>query len=185
MTNFNITLPKSGSNTGRPAAEESGDYFKGYIDKTSGNDPVQELIDTADELLAYLKAVPESRETNRYAEGKWSIREMLGHIIDTDRVFAYRAMTFARGDDVSLPGFEQDDWVLPSGAHQRPLTDLNQEFIEQRSSLIRMFASLPDEAWTRTGTASGSRFSVRAIAFLLAGHVRHHLNILQERYGEE
>lgn len=185
MNKFSITLPRPETSTGRPAPCEFGDYFKVYIDKTSGNDPVQELIDTADELLSFLEAVPEHRETYRYAEGKWSIREMLGHIIDTDRVFAYRAMTFARGDNVGLPGFEQDDWVTPSGAHERSLSDLNQEFIEQRSSLIRMFASLPENAWTRTGTASSSRFSVRAIAFLLAGHVRHHLHILQERYGEK
>ena len=136
----------------------------------------------AEDLATTLATIPEERGDHRYADGKWSIRELLGHIIDTERIFSYRTLRIARGDATPLPGFDQDPYVLASGAPQRTIASLAAELAAVRASTIALLESLPDEAWTRIGSASGHPVSARALAYITAGHAQHHLQILRSRY---
>jgi hypothetical protein len=135
-----------------------------------------------DDLDVLLDRVAAERETYRYAEGKWSIREIVGHLIDGERVFGYRAFCIARGEKQNLPGFDQNDYMLTAPYHNIELDDLLSELRLIRLGNIAMFRTLDSEAWNRTGTANENQVTVRAIAFIMAGHVRHHMNVLRERY---
>ena len=126
--------------------------------------------------------IDETRGNFRYAPDKWSIKQLVGHMEDSERVFAYRATSIARGDKTPFPGFEQDDYVKNGGFGERRLTDLAEEFAAIRSASIALFRTLNPEAWTRHGTASNKTISVRALAFIIAGHELHHQRILEERY---
>jgi uncharacterized damage-inducible protein DinB len=119
---------------------------------------------------------------HRYAEGKWTIKEILGHIVDDERIYVYRALRFARNDSTELPGFEQDHYAQYSEANKREITDLLDEFALVRRSTIAFFKSLDNTALMRTGVANGNRVSVRALAYHIAGHELHHMNIIRERY---
>jgi len=130
-----------------------------------------------------LGRVTPERETYRYAEGKWSIREIVGHLIDGERVFGYRAFCIARGDQNNLPSFDQNEYMLTAPYHSIDLEDLLSEFRLVRLSNLAMLRTLDDESWLRVGTANASPVSVRAITFIMAGHVRHHMGVLRERYG--
>ena len=136
-------------------------------------------LDALDVLLGRVK--PE-HETYRYAEGKWSIREIIGHLIDGERVFGYRAFCIARGEQQNLPGFEQNDYMVTAPYDRIDLEDLLSEFRLVRLSNIAMLRTLDEEAWMRIGTANDNQVSVRALAFIMAGHVRHHMEVLRERY---
>jgi uncharacterized damage-inducible protein DinB len=131
---------------------------------------------------ALIAPLPEERLTYRYAEGKWTIKEILLHIVDDERIYAYRALRFARRDRTELPGFEQDDYALHSAANDRTVADLLEEFATVRAATISLYQGLGDDALTRAGVASGNFMSVRAIAYHIAGHELHHLKIIQERY---
>jgi hypothetical protein len=171
------------TSSARPDATEYAPFYAGYVALVPEADVVRALRDSGKEITAALAAIPESRGGFRYAEGKWSIRELVGHVIDAERIFTYRALRLARGDSTPLPPFEENDYVRMAGSDTRSIADLVEELRAVRDSTVRMFASFPDEVWTRTGTVSGRPVSVRALAYITAGHPRHHLAILRDRYG--
>jgi hypothetical protein len=163
-----------------PDSTEYAPYFGKYIRLVVG-DVVAALEDQPRETLALLSLTDEQGDY-RYAPDKWSIKEMLGHIIDTERVFSYRALCFARNDHTPLASFEQDDYVRYGDSADRRLSDLIEEFICVRRATVWLFRSLSAEAWLRRGIASGNPASVRAIAYIIAGHELHHRAILKEKY---
>jgi hypothetical protein len=167
----------------RPDATEYAPFYAGYVARVPEADVVGALRDSGTEIIAALAVVPASRGGFRYADEKWTVREVIGHLIDAERIFTYRALRLARGDSTPLPPFEENDYVRTAGSEARTLTDLVDELRAVRESTVRMFASFPGEAWTRTGIVSGREVSVRALAYITAGHARHHLAILRERYG--
>jgi len=130
----------------------------------------------------FLRSLSEEKLSYRYAEGKWTIKEILAHIIDDERIYSYRALRFARNDKTELPGFEQDDYALHSDANERTLEDLLQEFATVRHATISLFESFNSQALTRVGVASGNVMSVRAAAYHIAGHELRHMNVIKERY---
>jgi uncharacterized damage-inducible protein DinB len=130
----------------------------------------------------FLRSLGEGKLTYRYAEGKWTIKEILAHLIDDERIYSYRALRFARNDQTELPGFEQDDYALESGANERNLEDLLHEFATVRSATISLFESFDSAVLKRAGVASGNVMSVRAAAYHIAGHELRHMNIIKERY---
>lgn len=143
---------------------------------------VKHLEDNLRTTTDFMRALPEEKLSYRYAEGKWTIKEILSHLIDDERIYTYRALRYARNDETELPGFEQDDYALESGANERSLDDLLEEFAAVRRSTIALFNSFEDRVLTRAGVASGNVMSVRAAAYHIAGHELRHLNIIKERY---
>ena len=170
------------SNIRRPDGTEYLPYYGRYITLVPEGHILALLSDQLDETLALLGSIPESRAGFRYAPGKWSIRELVGHVIDTERIFAYRALRFARNDKTPLPGFEQDGYISNASFDAYPLDELAAEFESVRRSTLFLLKHLDEEAWTRTGTASDAEVSVRALAYILAGHELHHRKILSDRY---
>ncbi len=166
----------------RPGKDEYAQYYEKYTSLVPEGDVVETLERQLAETLALLGSVDEERAATRYEPGKWSIREVVGHIIDAERIFAYRALRFARGDRTELPGFEQDGYIEHGDFDARTLRDLAEEFEHVRRATLKLFANLSDEAWLRRGVASDNEISVRALAYILAGHEAHHVNILQTRY---
>jgi hypothetical protein len=166
----------------RPAPTEHAEYYGRYIDLVPDGDIVEALRDQLGETLALLQGVPEERETHRYAEGKWSIREVVGHLIDTERLFAFRALAMARSDGVDLPGMDQDEWARSSNAGERPLGDLAQEWAALRRANVHMFASMDAATGGRTGRASGYAFTVRSFPWIIAGHELWHRRLLERDY---
>jgi hypothetical protein len=165
----------------RPDRNEAAPYYFTYIDLVSG-DVLDAMTAQTDEILAALQAVTEDQSLARYAPEKWSIREVLGHVSDTERLFVARAFWFARGFDTPLPSFDQHVAVAAAGAHERTWQSLVDEFRTIRSSTLSFFANLPEDAWLRRGIASDNPFTVRALAYLAVGHVTHHMTIVRERY---
>jgi hypothetical protein len=147
-----------------------------------GDDAVAVLEAQRLHMMQMLSARSEREGNFRYGSDKWSVKEVIGHLADAERVFTYRAMRIARGDQTPLPGFEQNDYVKNGGFGNRKLADLADEFASIRAASIALFRSLNDAAWMRRGTASGKEVSVRALAFMTAGHELHHQRILEERY---
>ena len=166
----------------RPLESEYAPYYQGYVAQVSEEEILPVLRSQLDALDVLLNRVTPERETYRYAEGKWSIREIVGHFIDGERVFGYRAFCIARGESRNLPGFDQDDYMLTAPYNQIELEDLLSELRLVRLSNIAMLRTLDEEGWMRVGTANDARVSVRALAFIMAGHVRHHMGVLRERY---
>ncbi len=134
------------------------------------------------ELENIFTGIPEERGTYSYAEGKWSLKEMLGHMIDGERMFAYRVFRISRGDKTPIEGFEQEGYIENAHSNDRNFADLLEEFKLLRRANVLFFNNLNDKAWTRGGTANECEISVRALALIMAGHIRHHINILRERY---
>lgn len=167
----------------RPDASEYAPRLHGYVTAVPDGDVVSLMRDGGREMQRVLATVPEARGGHRYAEGKWTVREMAGHLIDAERIFSYRALRIARGDATPLPAFEENDYVRAAGSDARTLASLAAELAVVRESTAQLFASLPDEAWARRGTMSGNGISVRALAYLVVGHAQHHLMVLRERYG--
>ena len=167
---------------GQPEAGEFAEYYGKYIAKTAGPDAVECLAGQAKDFTAFLRSIAPAKRLYRYAGDKWSVQEMLQHITDTERIFAYRALRIARGDQTPLPGFEQDLYVPASEADAANWDDLMKEFSAVRESTLALLRLFPQAAWMRMGTASNNPISVRAIAWILAGHVEHHLAVLRERY---
>lgn len=166
----------------RPATTEYGPYYDRYIQLIpAGHDPLEQLRAQQGELHAMLGALSEEQALLRYAPGKWSIKETLGHVTDTERVFAYRALRIARGDQQPLPGFDQDAYVAQSGADARPLADLLREYDATRAATLALLESFSAETLDCLGTASDLPVSVRALSYMLAGHEAHHLQLWRER----
>src|SRR4051812_26904014 len=159
----------------RPSATEYAPYFARYVDLVPEGDIVAHLRENSTVLNATIATLDESRGGYRYEEGKWSILEIVGHLIDVERILVYRALCISRGETAPLPGFDQDEYAALAGSDAREIADMRVELRALRESTIRFFASLSDEAWGRVGVASGNRISVRAIAHILAGHTSHHL----------
>jgi uncharacterized damage-inducible protein DinB len=176
-----MTLTASPRST-RPQPNEHSPYYGTYIARVPDGDIVETLARAADGILPVLRALPESMGGKRYAEGKWSIREVAGHIIDTERVFAYRAMRFARSDETELPGFDENAFVARASFDSRTLESLCEEFAAVRAATVCLFRSFTPEEWTLAGTANRARMSVRAYAWVTAGHELHHVGVLKSRY---
>lgn len=169
--------------TTRPDASEHAPYYGRYTSLVPDGDIVETLATVRDATLAVLESISEEKSLYRYAPGKWSIRDCYVHLIDAERIFTYRALRFARADQTALAGFEQDGYVGPAAADARSWQSIVDEYRLVRAATIALFANLPEQAWTGTGSASGNPVSVRAIAYITAGHDIHHRNILRDKYG--
>ncbi|HKS28374.1 MAG TPA: DinB family protein [Pyrinomonadaceae bacterium] len=165
-----------------PEETEYAPYYGRYVSLVPEGDIVATLAEQMDSTARLLRSIGEEKAAHRYAPGKWSIKELVGHVIDGERIFAYRALRFARGDQTALPGFEQDDYIRHANFDAVPFEELVREFELVRGANLLMFKHLDEEAWQRRGVASDAEVSVRALAFIMAGHERHHMEILRTRY---
>ena len=166
----------------RPADDEYLPYYGRYIQRVPDGDVLSTLSQQIGETLALLRGLPESVASYRYAPDKWSVNEMVGHVIDSEKIFAYRALRFARADTTPLAGYEQDDYVRNSTFNSYPLAELAAEFEVVRKSTLNFFRHIDEEAWGRRGVANNAEVSVRALAYIIAGHELHHREILRPRY---
>ena len=166
----------------RPEPTEFAGYYADYIAKVPGSDVLAVLESQRVQMLQLFAGRSEREGNFRYAPGKWTVKEVLGHIIDTERIFAYRALRFARADPTALPGFEQVDYVRSGGFADRTLSSLAEEFGAVRNASVALFRSFGETVWPRRGVADQKEVTVRALAFITAGHQIHHRVILEERY---
>lgn len=175
-------MTSSAAALSRPASSEHAPYYERYTSLVPEGDIVSILTQQLDEALQVLRGIDETRAGYRYAPDKWSIKQLVGHVIDGERIFAYRALRFARNDQTPLTGFDQDDFVRGGNFDEHNFADLVDEFENVRRASILLFKPLSEEAWLRRGTANDDEVSVRALAHIMAGHVTHHLQILRSRY---
>lgn len=166
----------------RPEKDEYSEYFETYVSLVPETEIVPALENQITEIQNLCAAISEEKGAYAYAEGKWTIKELIGHLIDAEKIFGYRALRFARADLTPIEGFEQDDYIENGRFNSRTIADLVEELSLLRAANNHFFRNLNDEAWLRVGTANEAEISVRAIAFIMVGHVRHHANILQTRY---
>ena len=166
----------------RPESSEYAPHYEKYITLVPGNDILGALEAQRLRTIQLFAARSERDGNFRYAPDKWTVKEVLGHVSDTERIFAYRAMRIARADKTPIEGFDQDGYVRNALFNQRALTDLAEEFAQVRGASIALFRGLPAEAWLRRGVANKNEVTVRALAFVIAGHELHHRRILEERY---
>ena len=167
---------------GRPRDTEAASYYFTYINQVAGDDVIGVIAGQLDESIAFFSGVSEERSLYRYAPEKWSFRQALNHVTDTERAFAFRALWFARGFDTPLAGYDQDIAARGAEADRVSWAAHVEEFRRVRLSTISLFANMPSEAWIRSGIASDKPFTVRALAYIIAGHSAHHVRILRERY---
>ena len=167
---------------GRPGSDEYAPFYAGYVAGVPGGELLVLLRDQLAETEALLREFTGARADHRYAPDKWSVKEVVGHMADAERIFAYRALRFARGDRTPLPGFDENDFVRGSNFTARALPEIAGELRSVRMASITLFAGLSEEALLRRGPANGNEVSVRALAWIIAGHERHHARILRERY---
>jgi hypothetical protein len=166
----------------RPAEDEYAPYAKQYVSLVSGTDILDTLAAQLKQTTTLFSGRSERDGDFRYGPEKWTVKEVVGHIADTERIFAYRALRIARGDQTPLAGFEQDDYVRGARFNSRKMRDLVEEFADVRLASLALFRSLDAEAWVRRGSANNSTVSVRGLAYIIAGHELHHRRILEERY---
>ncbi|MEO8192727.1 MAG: DinB family protein [Gemmatimonadales bacterium] len=166
----------------RPTPDEYAPFYAGYVGRVPDVDVVDTLSRQISETVGVLRSIPESRGDHRYAPGKWSIREVVGHLGDAERVFTYRAFRFSRADPTPLEGFDENTFVRNAPFTRETLADLTNELEHLRRASLYLFAALDDEAMSRRGIANGLEVSVRALAFIIAGHEHHTLEVLRERY---
>lgn len=166
----------------RPTADEYAPYYAGYIARVGDGDIVHHLDEQLVETLGLLTTLPEERGGHRYAPGKWSIRQLIGHVSDAERIFTYRALRFARADATELAGFDENNFVANARFDERSLASLADELEAVRRATLAFFDSLAPDEWERRGVANGNAATVRGIAWIIAGHELHHLNILRTRY---
>lgn len=170
------------SELSRPGADEMAAYFQKYVDLVPDGDIVDTLSRQLGGTLGLLQDVTPELETYRYAPGKWSIREVVGHLSDAERVFAYRALRFGRGDTTPLPGFDENEFMKRARLDDRSYASLVDEFAAVRHATVALFDGFFPDEWTRHGSASGKDVSVRALAWIVAGHELHHVDVLKTRY---
>ncbi len=163
-------------------ASEHIPYFGLYIGKAPETTILEGLETGLTKVLGILNTYPREKHNYRYAEGKWTVKDMLQHIIDTERIFSYRALRIARGDKSPLPGYEQDDYVGPSKANDRSFDDLLEDYKRSRGNTVALFKSFDNEMLAQIGTASGGPMSARAAGYIIVGHELHHMEVLLERY---
>lgn len=168
--------------TGRPTSTEAAPYYFTYIDRITTDNVVGALEAQLEPTLQLVNTISEERSLHRYAPDKWSMRQLLNHVSDTERVFLYRALWFARGFSDPLPTFDQNIAVPRAAADRFSWTSHVEDFRAVRIATLTFFRNLPAEAWDRSGMASGNPVTVRALAYIIGGHVAHHMAILQERY---
>jgi len=166
----------------RPQPAEYDPYYQKYVSLVPEEDILLALKTQIDELSKLFDGVPEEKGTYAYGDGKWTVKEVLSHIIDGERMFAYRVFRIARGDKTPIEGFEQDGYIENSHANRRRITELIIEFTLLREANLMFFANLEPADWTRTGTANDVEISVRSLAWIMVGHIRHHIAILKEKY---
>jgi len=166
----------------KPEQSEYPSYYNQYIDLVKGENVIKELQDQIVSMQVFLATVPENQEDFSYAPGKWTLKEVIGHIIDTERIMAYRVLRFARGDNKVLQGFEEDEYVKAANFHKRTLYDLAHEFGLVRESNLCLFKTLDEGALSRRGMANDKEISVRALIHTIAGHTTHHLNVVRTKY---
>ena len=162
--------------------EEFNSYYAPYINLVEHKDIVLSLQQNFEETLSFYKSIPEEKWLFSYADGKWTIKEIIQHLLDTERVFAYRALCFSRKDSVELPGFDQDEYLINSDANSRSKESLIEEYVSIRNATITLFNSFSEEMFLQIGVASNSPLSVRAAGYIIVGHEKHHCNIIKERY---
>jgi hypothetical protein len=168
--------------TARPDRTEAAQYYFTYIDQVPPGDIGTILEEQLPQTLSLLRGISDERSLHRYEPGKWSVRQVVSHLNDSERLWVFRALWFARGFESPLPSFDQDVAITHAAADDRTWQSHVDEFGAIRAATIGFFRSLPPEAWMRSGVASGSRVTVRALAYITAGHVNHHVAILRERY---
>ena len=166
----------------KPEATEMAPYYQKYVDRCAGEDVMGALLDSLKQCRALFARIPTDMGDHRYAPDKWTIKDVLQHMIDAERVFAYRALRFGRNDATPLPGFEEDEYARSANASARPLADLYMETEIVRGSTILLFQSFDDAMLLRQGTANGQPASVRAMGWITAGHMLHHIGVIEERY---
>ena len=166
----------------RPDLQRVPPFFHGYINSTSEEDMMLALKNSTSNFLAFLQTVPMEKHDFRYAEDKWSVKELLQHVVDTERVFAYRALRFSRKDDTPLPGFNENLFAKNSKADKRNWNEMVEEFYMLRKANEMMFASFDSEQLENTGLSNNNPIYVMAMGFVCAGHVNHHMQIIKERY---
>jgi len=161
---------------------EYAPFYEGYVQAAKEVNLIEELEICLHDFIKFVQNIPMDKFDYRYAEGKWTIKDIIQHLIDTERVFSYRAMRISRNDKTPLPGFEENDYVDNTNANERNLQGLLTELAVVRQSTLALFKSFSEEQLTRMGVASNSPVSVRAIGFIIIGHQKHHQNVFQERY---
>jgi uncharacterized damage-inducible protein DinB len=166
----------------RPSASEYAPFYGTYVRKVEEENPLSALENSFQEAKDFLSTLPAEKAEYRYAEGKWSVKEVLQHIVDTERIMAYRALAIARNDKTPLPGFDENNYVENLDIDHRSLADIIAEFLELRISTLSLFGSFTREVLLRQGTMSGNPASVRALGFIITGHQLHHFQVLKERY---
>ena len=166
----------------RPSKNEYAEYYETYVSLVPETDIVAAMREQLHEVEQIFAEITEEKSLFAYAENKWTIKELLGHLIDGERIFAYRALRISRADETPIEGFEQDDYVENANFNSIKLADLIEEFTLSRKVTLIFFKNLTENAWLRIGTASDVPVSVRALAFMMVGHIRHHLRILREKY---
>lgn len=166
----------------RPQPGEYAPHFDCYISLVLSNDVLAALDEQRRQMLLLLSGRTEADGEIRYAPGKWSLKEILGHINDGERILSYRALRIARGDATPIEGYEQDDYVRNGPFGQRPLSDLVEDYIAVRRATVSLFRNLHEAAWVRRGVAAGNEVTVRALAYIIAGHELHHRRIIEEKY---
>jgi hypothetical protein len=166
----------------RPDKTEYDPYYEHYVSLVEDRDILDTLASQPTTLQDMFTAVPEDKGSFAYAEGKWSIKEVLGHLIDGERMFAYRMFRIARGDQTPIEGFEQDGYIENAHSNTRSFADLLEEFSLLRRANMIFLNNMAADAWSRIGTANNVQISVRALVYIMAGHIEHHLGILRERY---
>lgn len=166
----------------RPTKGDYPDYFDTYLGHVTEPDPIAVMTRQIDEAARFFAALAGEKADFAYAPGKWTIKEVVGHLSDTERVMAYRALSFARGDRAELPGFDENAWVPPAGFGRRSLEDLVDEWTSVRRATVSLLQGLPEAGRAAKGMANGRPLSVPAIATMIPGHVRHHLRVITDRY---
>jgi uncharacterized damage-inducible protein DinB len=167
-----------------PVAGEYAPAFERYVARVrSVDDPLHELAAQRTRVLSRLSPLTEERAQFRYAPDKWSVKDLLGHLCDTERVFAYRLLRIARGDTTPLAGFNENDYARTAGAHQRLFVDLLAEWSLVRDSTSALAAGIPETSWANRGTSNDAPTTTRALLYIVLGHTEHHLSVLRDRYG--
>ena len=170
------------SNITKPSAEEYAPYYETYISKVNINDLIDALEKGQTEVIKFIQTIPLDKLDYRYQEGKWSIKEIIVHLMDVERIFTYRALRFSRNDQTALAGFDEEEYVPESNASDRSLQSLSDEYIALRRSTIEFFKNITPEMSLRMGIANGKEISVRALGYIIPGHEIHHINVIKERY---
>lgn len=177
-----VKISKPAYAAGRPKPHEYEQFYSDYLSELGDIEPFEQLNKQSESVVKLFSGLTDEQAEYSYAEDKWSLKEVLGHLNDLERIFCYRALSIARGESQSLPGFEQDDYVQEGNFNLKNINDLIEDYKVGRKSTIRLFGSFEEENFMRMGTANNKNISVRAILYIILGHEKHHMNILNEKY---